>query len=125
LDRESFEELVAEALDGLPEEFLAHLENVDVVVEERASEYELAQVGLEGKNPLRLLGLYIGVPLTERTTQYAGFLPDRIALYQRAIEASAGSRPDAIRRAVRKTVIHEVAHYYGIPDDRLEELGWS
>jgi predicted Zn-dependent protease with MMP-like domain len=125
LDREGFEELVVEALDGLPEEFLAHLENVDVVVENIASEYELAQVGLDGENPLSLLGLYIGVPLTERTSWYAGVLPDRIALYQRAIEAHAGSRPEAIRRAVRKTVIHEVAHYYGIPDERLDELGWG
>jgi predicted Zn-dependent protease with MMP-like domain len=125
LDRERFEGLVVEALDGLPEEFLAHLENVDVVVEDLASDYELAQVGLEGKNPLRLLGLYIGVPLTERTTWYAGVLPDRIALYQRAIEANAGQRPEALRLAVRKTVIHEVAHYYGIPDERLEELGWG
>jgi predicted Zn-dependent protease with MMP-like domain len=125
LDKEGFEELVVEALDGLPEEFLAHLENVDVVVENIASEYELAQVGLEGENPLSLLGLYIGVPLTERTSWYAGVLPDRIALYQRAIEAHAGSRPEAIRRAVRKTVIHEVAHYYGIPDERLDELGWG
>jgi predicted Zn-dependent protease with MMP-like domain len=125
VDKAAFEELVAEALDSLPEEFLAHLENVDVVVEEIPSEYELSQAGLEGEDPRTLLGLYIGVPLTERSSWYGGVLPDRIALYRRSIEAHTGSRPEAIRAMVRRTVIHEVAHYYGISDERLDEMGWG
>jgi predicted Zn-dependent protease with MMP-like domain len=125
MDRPAFEALVAEAFDQLPEEFLAHLENVDVVVYGLPSQYELAEVGLEGQDPRSLLGLYIGVPLTERTSSYGGVLPDRIALYQRSIESQAGPRPEDIRQAVRRTLIHEVAHHYGISDERLDEMGWG
>ena len=105
-----FEEMVVTALDGLPEEFGKLMRNVAVLVE-------------HGQGPPGLLGLYEGVPLTARSTQYSGVLPDRITIYRRAICASAWSEWE-VEDQVRKTVIHEVAHHFGIGDDRLRELGW-
>jgi predicted Zn-dependent protease with MMP-like domain len=109
----------------LPEQFLARLENVEVVIEEWPSSEDLAEAGLEGEDPSELLGLYVGVPLTYRDTHYAGALPDRITLFKGSIEVWAGDDPEAVRAEVRHTVIHEVAHYYGISDERLEEMGWD
>jgi len=105
-----FEDMVVTALDGLPEEFGQLMRNVAVVVE-------------HGEGPPGLLGLYEGVPLTSRSTHYSGVLPDRITIYHRAICASAWSERE-VQEQVRKTVIHEVAHHFGIGDDRLRELGW-
>ncbi|MHB8868623.1 MAG: metallopeptidase family protein [Thermoleophilia bacterium] len=119
-----FERLAAEALDSLPEQFLVHLENVEVVIDCLPSAEDLADAGLEGEPPESLLGLYFGVPLTERDSSYAA-LPDRITLYQGSIEAVAGDDPEAVRAEVQATVIHEIAHYYGISDERLEEMGWD
>lgn len=124
MDEDRFERLAAEALDSLPEQFLAHLENVEVVIEHLPSEEDLAEAGLEGEAPESLLGLYYGVPLTDRDSSYVA-LPDRITLYQGSIEAAAGDDPEAIREEVQTTVIHEIAHYYGISDERLEEMGWG
>lgn len=124
MTREEFEQLVAEALDGLPEDFLRHMENVDVVIETWPSDEELAEAGMEGADPGELLGLYLGVPLPERGAFYAGVLPDRIVLYQGPLEEFAGE-PEAIKDEVRRTVIHEIAHYYGISDERLQEMGWD
>lgn len=120
-----FERLVAEALDSLPEVFLAHLDNVDVVIEEWPSAEDLAEADMAGEDPGQLLGLYTGIPLTERDTAYAGVLPDRITLFQRPIEAVAGDDPEAVREEVRVTVVHEIAHFYGISDERLDEMGWG
>ena len=106
-----FEEMVADALDGLPEEFGALMSNVAVTVEHRPG-------------PPGLLGLYEGVPLTSRTTQYAGVLPDRITIYRLAICAACRTE-DEVADQVRRTVIHEIAHHFGIDDDRLAELGWQ
>lgn len=107
---EQFEDMVAQALDSLPEELGSLMGNVAVVVE-------------HGPGPDGLLGLYEGVPLTSRSTQYAGVLPDRITIYRQAICAIAWSEWD-VQDQVRKTVIHEVAHHFGISDQRLRELGW-
>ncbi len=120
-----FERLVAEALDSLPEVFLVHLDNVEVVIEEWPSAEDLAEAGMEGEERTELLGLYSGIPLTERDTAYAGFLPDRIILFQRPIEAVAGEDPEAVREEVQVTVVHEIAHFYGISDERLDEMGWG
>ena len=98
------------SLDGLPEEFGTLMRNVAVTVE-------------NGPGPPGLLGLYQGVPLTSRTTQYAGVLPDRITIYRLAISAICDTE-DEVRDQVRRTVIHEVGHYFGIDDERLRELGW-
>jgi predicted Zn-dependent protease with MMP-like domain len=76
-----------------------------------------------GAGPPGLLGLYQGIPLTRRTTSYAGVLPDRITIYQQAICSICDSREQVIEQ-VRRTVIHEVGHYFGISDARLRELGW-
>jgi len=110
VDPERFEEMVVTALDGLPEEFGKLMRNVAVTVE-------------HGTGPRGLLGLYEGVPLTSRTTQYAGVLPDRITIYRRAICAICGTEAE-VSEQVRRTVIHEVGHHFGIDDDRLHELGW-
>jgi predicted Zn-dependent protease with MMP-like domain len=108
--RERFEELVSQALDGIPEQFTKAMRNVAVFVED------------DPGDP-RLLGLYVGVPLTERTTAYAGVLPDRIMIYRRTICSYCDTEEQVVAE-VRKTVVHEVAHHFGIDDDRLHELGY-
>jgi predicted Zn-dependent protease with MMP-like domain len=122
LDSEDFARLVREALDALPEAFLERLENVQVDVAEWPTSEELAGAGLDPEDKRGLLGLYHGVPLTGRTSGYMA-LPDHITIYQRPIEAAAGLEEEAIKKQVRRTVMHEIAHYYGIDDGRLEELG--
>jgi len=111
MSRERFEELVAESLDGLPEDLGRAMENVSVSVD------PFAPAG-------RLFGLYEGVPLTQRGIGYSGVLPDRITIFMRSICTSCRSEAE-VTAAVRKTVIHEVAHHFGIDDTRLGELGWS
>jgi predicted Zn-dependent protease with MMP-like domain len=110
VEPERFEEMVVAALDSLPEDLGRLMRNVAVTVE-------------HGPGPRGLLGLYQGVPLTSRTTQYAGVLPDRITIYRLAICAICQT-PDEVVEQVRRTVIHEVAHHFGIGDERLRELGW-
>jgi predicted Zn-dependent protease with MMP-like domain len=110
VDPEQFEDMVAAALDGLPEDLGRLMRNVAVTVE-------------HGPGPRGLLGLYQGVPLTSRTSQYAGVLPDRITIYRQAICAICDTEAQVVEE-VRRTVIHEVAHHFGIDDDRLAELGW-
>ncbi|MHB1854343.1 MAG: metallopeptidase family protein [Acidimicrobiales bacterium] len=110
---ERFEELVAESLDSLPDFLGRTMENVVVVVENRSS---------DGRS---LFGLYEGIPLTQRTpASYTGVMPDRITIFQETISSVCFSEEDLVRQ-VRKTVIHEVAHHFGIGDDRLKELGWA
>ena len=111
--RKRFERLVADAIDSLPAWVLERLENVDVVIEEEPPD-----------DDPDLLGLYQGIPLTERGMDYAGVLPDRIVLFRRTIEAEAEDEED-LQRIVADTVVHEVAHFFGISDERLEELGWD
>jgi predicted Zn-dependent protease with MMP-like domain len=106
-----FEALVAGALDGLPGWVQQRLENVAVVIADDPP----------GDQPF-LLGLYQGIPLTQRGGNYAGMLPDRITLYRRPIEAVSRS-DDELRERVRHTVMHELAHHFGISDDRLREIG--
>jgi predicted Zn-dependent protease with MMP-like domain len=124
VDHEAFSELVAEALDSLPEVFLARMVNVEVLVEEWPSPVDLEAAGLRPGDRAALLGLYHGVPLTRRGSSYAA-LPDMITIYQMPIERYCGNDPDAIRKQVQHTVIHEIAHYYGISDERLDELGYD
>lgn len=116
---ERFRRLVAEALDDLPEDLSAHMANVEVVVEEFPDRETAEETGTGN-----LLGLYQGIPLPERGENYYGVLPDRIVLYRRNIEEISASAEE-LKEAVRTTVIHEVAHHFGIDDDRLEELGWA
>jgi predicted Zn-dependent protease with MMP-like domain len=116
----SFEDLVSEALDSLPDEIASRMDNVEVVVQdEPPREYLL---GLPRGSTL--LGHYHGVPLTRRGFNYEKVLPDVISIYRRPIERLART-PEEIKEQVRRTVIHEIAHHFGIDDDRLDELGWS
>jgi predicted Zn-dependent protease with MMP-like domain len=105
-----FEEMVSTALDGLPEDLGTHMRNVAVTVE-------------HDPGPPGLLGLYQGIPLTSRTSAYAGVLPDRITIYRQAICAVCHSESE-VTEQVRRTVIHEIGHHFGIDDNRLKELGW-
>jgi len=118
----AFEALVAEALDELPEYIQERLDNVAVVVEERASPHRLHSLGHPAGDDL--LGLYEGVNRVDRAAGYHLVTPDRITLFWRAILDEVGSAdPEAIRQEVRKTIIHEVAHHFGIDDAELERLG--
>lgn len=108
---ERFEELVADALDRIPAELAADMSNVVVVVEDAP----------DGEP---LLGLYEGVPLTERGGDYAGFLPDRIIIFREPILALCETDEEVVEE-VYVTVVHEVAHHFGIDDERLHELGWA
>jgi predicted Zn-dependent protease with MMP-like domain len=110
MDRKRFEELVDEAMAGLPAWVRERLDNVAVIVEEDAPE-----------DDPDLLGLYEGVPLTDRGADYFGVLPDRIRLFRRVIEDEARGEKD-VTRVVQETVIHEVAHFFGISDERLHDL---
>jgi predicted Zn-dependent protease with MMP-like domain len=107
-----FDQLVSEALDAIPAELTAAMENVVVLVEDA--------------NPSdpHLLGLYEGVALTERTTSYGGLLPDRIFVYRTPILAMCESEEEVVEE-VAITVVHEIAHHFGIDDARLHELGWA
>ncbi|WP_407663469.1 metallopeptidase family protein [Mycolicibacter senuensis] len=107
-----FDELVSDALDLIPAQLAAAFDNVVILV--------------EGRNPDEpdLLGLYEGVALTERDSSYAGSLPDTITIYRDALLEMCGS-DDEVVEEVRITVIHEIAHHFGIDDDRLHELGWG
>jgi predicted Zn-dependent protease with MMP-like domain len=110
VESERFEAMVGEALDGLPTQLGRLMRNVAVTVE-------------HDNGPTALLGLYRGVPLTERTTYYAGALPDRITIYRQAICAICRTDLEVVEQ-VRRTVVHEVGHHFGIDDARLHELGW-
>lgn len=110
VDPECFEVMVSEALDGIPDELGELMSNVAVTVQ-------------HDEGPVGLLGLYQGVPLTRRSSSYAGALPDRITIYRHAICAVCTTDAEVVER-VRRTVIHEVAHHFGIGDGRLRELGW-
>jgi predicted Zn-dependent protease with MMP-like domain len=117
MGRGRFERLVGRALDSLPDDLLDHLDNVQITVEDVPDADPL------GRGDEVLLGLYQGVPRTERDLA-SGLLPDRITLYRRPLEARATSRHD-LQALVRETLVHEVAHHFGIDDDRLDELGWG
>jgi predicted Zn-dependent protease with MMP-like domain len=106
-----FEELVADALDAVPPDLMALLDNVVVLVEDRHPEEP------------ELLGLYEGYALTERGWDYGGALPDRIMIYREAICDICATADDVVRE-VTVTVVHEIAHHFGIDDARLHELGW-
>jgi predicted Zn-dependent protease with MMP-like domain len=116
---EDFESLVAEALDGLPPRLGQLMDNVAVIVQEWPTGDQL-----DGRRGT-LLGLYEGIALTRRSPlSYAGVMPDRITIFQGPITGRANSREELIR-LVGTTVIHEVAHHFGISDARLAELGWA
>lgn len=111
IDAESFEQLVTEVLDALPDEMVDGLDNVVFLVEDAHPDEDL-------------LGLYEGVAITDRGNYGFGELPDRIMVY-RLPHIETSESLDAVRAEVRTTVVHEIAHYYGIDDEQLHELGWA
>ena len=119
LSTDSFEQLVREAIESLPERFLDHLDNVLVVVEQQPSQEQRESNRLSANETL--FGLYEGVPMTERGS-YSPMMPDRITIFQRPLERYCESEEELVHQ-VRDTVVHEVAHFFGIDDDRLHELG--
>ena len=119
MDRETFEELVARAVNNLPEEFQERLENVDIVVADRPTRYQLSKSDT-GPGEI-LLGLYEGVPQTERGSHYGLVPPDKITVFQKSIEAKCRGEL-AITREIERVVRHEIAHHFGIGDARLDEI---
>lgn len=110
LSDEEFERCVDDALASLPRELRDFMSNVAVVIED------------EPPAGAPLLGLYQGVPLTRRGGGYAGVAPDKITIYRGPLERYYGADPDRLRREIRRVVLHEVAHHFGISDERLHEL---
>lgn len=113
LDAEAFEQLVVDELDRLPDDMVDGLDNLVFVVEDRPAD-----------GSLDLLGLYEGTALTERDRYGFGEMPDRIVLYREPLLAVAETEAE-LRDEIHVTLVHEIAHYYGIDDDRLHELGWA
>jgi predicted Zn-dependent protease with MMP-like domain len=109
----TFEEHVRAALDSLPAELQKAMSNVEIVVED------------ENPEEPDLYGLYLGIPLTERDEGYAGVLPDKIEIYRIPLEEEFGDDPAVLEDEIRITVVHEIAHHFGIDEDRLSELGWG
>jgi predicted Zn-dependent protease with MMP-like domain len=109
----TFEDAVAQALDSLPPELREAMSNVAIVIED------------ENREEPDLYGLYTGIALPDRTSSYGGVLPDKIAIYQRPLEEDFGHDGDLLVEEIRITVLHEIAHHFGIDEDRLDELGWS
>jgi predicted Zn-dependent protease with MMP-like domain len=122
MDRETFERLVAEALDEIPEEFARYLQNVAVVVEEEPSPELLEDMGLDPRRDT-LFGLYQGVPLKARSHDFAGHLPDRITLFAGPLVRECAT-PNVLRRQIAKTVVHEIAHFFGFDDAHIRRLGY-
>jgi predicted Zn-dependent protease with MMP-like domain len=120
MERVKFEDLVAKAVEDLPEEFRQRLENIDVVVEEYPSAFQLKKSRLT--KGYTLLGLYEGIPLTQRYSSYGLVPPDKITLFQGTIEAKCGNDETAARKEIREVVLHEIAHHFGIGDARLKQI---
>ena len=131
--RRQFERLVARALDELPEDVLAMLDNVEIVVEDEPTPEQIATDRARGHGPRPeeadeeddpLFGLYQGIPLTERGQGYSMVLPDKITIFRGPLERACRSRQELMRE-VRITVVHELGHHLGLDEGRLEELGWA
>jgi predicted Zn-dependent protease with MMP-like domain len=120
METEKFEQLVIKAVESLPEEFRERMDNVDVVVADEPTRHQLTKT--ERQRGETLLGLYEGVPITERTQGYGFVVPDIITIFQRPIEEMYKNDSEIVAE-VRKVVLHEIAHHFGISDNRLRELG--
>ncbi len=122
LSRSDFEKVVEEALEALPDEIAAMLDNVAVFVEQWPSREQLRENGLSDRHVL--LGLYEGIPLTARDSNYGMVQPDRIYIFQGPIEAVCANN-DELHDEIQHTVVHELAHHFGISDERLDEMGFD
>ena len=117
--RRRFERLVARALDALPPDVAAMLDNVDVVVEDEPTPEQIGRRSGDGDT---LFGLYEGIPLTQRDSGYSMVLPDKITIFRGPLERACRS-PAEVAREVRITVVHELGHHFGFDEERLEDLG--
>lgn len=122
VSKQRFAELVEEALAELPEPFAGHLEEVSVEIKDHPTAKQLKDQGL-GKNEL-LLGLYVGHPMTERSVEYSGVLPDAIYIFQEDIELVSQSEKELVEQ-VRTTVLHEIGHHFGMDENDLDDLGYG
>lgn len=116
---EEFEELVTEAISGLPEKFKEKMENIAVAIEDLPSQELLGEMKI--KSPYGLLGLYRGVPYTRRGIWYRNVMPDKIIIFQKPIEVQCRNKEE-IRESVRKVVIHEIGHYFGLDEADLRKI---
>ena len=130
MDIRRFREIVAQAIDGLPEEFGRALDNIEIVVEDWPSSEQLRHFGQreglgESGGHFLLLGLYQGVPKGRRQTLfYSGVLPDKITLFRKSIERFCGGDEKRMTLQIKRTLLHEIGHYFGIDDRRLRSLGY-
>lgn len=122
LSRRRFETLVLQALDAIPEPIRARMDNIDVVIEDRPSSDQIAELDLEPDEVL--FGLYEGTPLIERGITANPLMPDKITIFQRALEAACETEAD-VTEEVRRTIVHEVAHHFGFDEEKLAELGYD
>lgn len=120
MTRERFKELVAEAIDSIPPRFASAMQNVAIVIEHEPSQELLEEMEM-GPDEV-LLGLYQGVPLTERDAAYGNALPDHITLYQTSIEEECEGDEDCIVAEIGETLIHEIGHYFGLSEDEIMEI---
>ena len=119
MERNEFERLVTRAVDNLPDEFQSRLENIDLVVQDWPNQYQSTELGL--KRDKTLLGLYEGVPQTERT-HYGLVPPDKITIFRKPIEAYCRQHDIEIAAEITSVVKHEIAHHFGISDTRLDQI---
>ena len=117
---EEFEDEVDEALESLPDDIAAMMDNIDVVVEDHPTREQMARAGLPRGS--LLLGLYTGVPLGRRGQYYGGVVPDRVIIFKRNIEKVYDR--EHLHHGIRSTVLHEIGHHFGLSDARLRELGY-
>jgi predicted Zn-dependent protease with MMP-like domain len=120
MNRHTFQRLVIEAINALPQSFQDKLDNVEIVVEDWADANTVRQAKV--RHPADLLGFYRGIPQTKRTHHYGMVLPDKISIYQRPIEMRC-TTIEQIRETIGRVVRHEIAHHFGISDDHLKEIG--
>ncbi len=117
-----FEQLVRQAVEALPEAFLEYLGEVAVDVEAEPGTADLRALGLE--DPRELMGQYLGTPLTQRSVEETGRLPDRIVIYQRNVERVCRTKAQIVEQ-VRLTVLHEIGHHFGLDEDELDAVGYG
>ena len=120
MTRELFRELVEEAIDTIPRKFARQIRNLAIVIEDAPSEELMDEMDLD--DPTDLLGLYQGTPLTERGPGYGNALPDRITIFQRAIEEECDDDEDEIVVAIGETLIHEIGHYFGMSEEQIMDI---
>jgi predicted Zn-dependent protease with MMP-like domain len=117
MDREKFEELVKEGIDAIPKRFLEKMDNVEIVVDDEPTELQMEKLKL--RKDAKLFGLYEGIPQTKRGF-YAGVVPDKITIFKNAIEETC-SNDEQVKERVKNTVWHEIAHHFGMDEERVRK----